>query len=215
MLPASPQIFHGRENELHLISVTLLQQRPAWIAILGPGGIGKSSLVLAALHQLEISSFFGITNLHFISCETSHSASDLTSVLAVHFGLEQTGNRAKNIIRHIRELSVLMILVLDNLDTPWEPLITRAAAEDFLCLLADIPHLSVIVCFGLCDFVQLSVLIWIRRSQCGEQKGRAKLSGQDHSYLHFARSMQRRRAQHSSIYPTRIPMILTCGKYSD
>ena len=43
MLPARPQIFHGRESELTEI-VRMLQQEYAKIAILGAGGMGKTSI---------------------------------------------------------------------------------------------------------------------------------------------------------------------------
>ncbi|KAJ6455497.1 hypothetical protein C8R45DRAFT_1076933 [Mycena sanguinolenta] len=53
LLPSMPQIFHGRESELAQI-VQLLDQQCAKIAILGPGGIGKTSLARAALHHPDV-----------------------------------------------------------------------------------------------------------------------------------------------------------------
>ncbi|KAJ6472980.1 hypothetical protein C8R45DRAFT_936021, partial [Mycena sanguinolenta] len=50
LLPAMPQIFHGRDSEVVKI-VQMLDQRYARIAILGPGGIGKTNLARAALHH--------------------------------------------------------------------------------------------------------------------------------------------------------------------
>jgi len=55
--PRSPQIFFGRDSELaeivHMI-FTNLGSRPARIAILGPGGYGKSTLANAVLtHELS------------------------------------------------------------------------------------------------------------------------------------------------------------------
>ncbi|KAJ7266854.1 hypothetical protein C8J57DRAFT_1469902 [Mycena rebaudengoi] len=50
LLPGSPKIFHGRERELDFI-VAMLLCDPARAAILGPGGIGKSTLAIAALHH--------------------------------------------------------------------------------------------------------------------------------------------------------------------
>ncbi|KAJ7462871.1 hypothetical protein FB451DRAFT_1494902 [Mycena latifolia] len=55
MLPAKPKIFHGRESELKEI-VDILQQESPRIAILGAGGIGKTSLAKATLHHPDIAS---------------------------------------------------------------------------------------------------------------------------------------------------------------
>ncbi|KAJ7288829.1 hypothetical protein C8J57DRAFT_1495098 [Mycena rebaudengoi] len=53
MLPPSPQIFHGRDSELQ-DTIKILVQDSARIAILGTGGIGKTSLAMAALHDSQI-----------------------------------------------------------------------------------------------------------------------------------------------------------------
>ncbi|KAJ6617680.1 hypothetical protein B0H10DRAFT_1298847 [Mycena sp. CBHHK59/15] len=50
ILPSSPQIFHGRKFELQAI-VETLSQDSARVVILGTGGMGKTSLALAALHH--------------------------------------------------------------------------------------------------------------------------------------------------------------------
>jgi hypothetical protein len=36
-------------------------------------------------------------------------------------------------------------MVLDNFETPWEPIELRGQVEDFLSLLADIPSLALLV----------------------------------------------------------------------
>ena len=53
MLPSKPKIFYGRDKELQTV-VEMLCQGPAQIAILGPGGMGKTSLAKAVLHHTNI-----------------------------------------------------------------------------------------------------------------------------------------------------------------
>ncbi|KAJ7263711.1 hypothetical protein C8J57DRAFT_1230911 [Mycena rebaudengoi] len=53
MLPPSPTIFHGRESE-HDTVVTILLQDSARIAILGMGGMGKTTLTIAALQNAQV-----------------------------------------------------------------------------------------------------------------------------------------------------------------
>jgi hypothetical protein len=38
-------------------------------------------------------------------------------------------------------------LVVDNLETPWEPIQSRSGIEEFISLLTDISHLALIVSY--------------------------------------------------------------------
>ncbi|KAJ7918155.1 hypothetical protein B0H13DRAFT_2438163 [Mycena leptocephala] len=49
LLPGSPQIFHGRNKELQHVVSSLLHEDSSRIAILGPGGVGKSAGDIAAV----------------------------------------------------------------------------------------------------------------------------------------------------------------------
>jgi Cdc6-like AAA superfamily ATPase len=51
MLPAEPKIFHGRNSELSDI-LHLFSQGTPRIAILGAGGMGKTSLARAVIQRL-------------------------------------------------------------------------------------------------------------------------------------------------------------------
>ncbi|KAJ6534008.1 hypothetical protein DFH09DRAFT_123031 [Mycena vulgaris] len=144
LLPGNPKIFYGRETELNEILASLLQPVAARIAILGPGGIGKSSLSLAVLHHPEIISKFGL-NRNFVACDAASSAVELISLVGSFYGLTQQSNSTKGIVKHISAISSPVVLVLDNLETCWEPPESRAAVEDFLTALAHLEHLSLIV----------------------------------------------------------------------
>jgi hypothetical protein len=63
LLPAVPGIFYGRESELEKLTVAL-RQSAARVAILGTGGMGKTTLALAVLHHPEIEQQY--THRHFI-----------------------------------------------------------------------------------------------------------------------------------------------------
>ncbi|KAF7363036.1 AAA domain-containing protein [Mycena venus] len=143
LLPASPQIFHGRDFELsNLIPMFLCQ--PARVAILGPGGMGKTTLAVAALHHREMVEQY--THRYFISCESANNCVDLISIIGVYLGLEPSSKLKHAVVRHLSaEGSTL--LVLDNLETPWESESgkNRADVEEFLALLGEISNVALLI----------------------------------------------------------------------
>ncbi|KAJ6550777.1 P-loop containing nucleoside triphosphate hydrolase protein, partial [Mycena vulgaris] len=141
LLPASPQIFHGRDSELNDLSGALLLESPR-VAVLGPGGMGKTTLAMAAIHHTAIVEKY--QTRHFISCESANSCADLVSIVGSHLGLEPSRQLSKAIVHHFKE-SGLCFLVLDNLETPWEPVEFRTEVEEFLSLLADVPTLALMI----------------------------------------------------------------------
>ncbi|KAJ7249394.1 hypothetical protein C8J57DRAFT_1139413, partial [Mycena rebaudengoi] len=145
LLPGSPKIFHGRDAQLQQIVFSLLQDDdPARVAILGPGGVGKSALSLAALYHPDIVAKFG-SERHFISCETSQSAADVATALSNHFLLEGQGNPMQAVLDYLLSRQTFTVVVLDNMETPWEGRGGRRAVENFLSHLSSIGKLHLII----------------------------------------------------------------------
>ncbi|KAJ7131116.1 hypothetical protein C8R44DRAFT_850016 [Mycena epipterygia] len=113
---SSPKIFYGREKQLEEILVHLTQES-AHIAILGAGGIGKTSLARAALHHPQISAKY--QHRFFVAADSATTSIELAALTGSHLGLKP--------------------------ETPWEPLESRGGVEEFLSLLTDIPHLALII----------------------------------------------------------------------
>ncbi|KAJ7107048.1 hypothetical protein C8R44DRAFT_885717 [Mycena epipterygia] len=147
LLPVSPKIFHGREAELNHLTNTLLTDS-ARAAIMGPGGMGKSTLAMAALYHPAIIEKY--PNRHFVSCESAYTSIDLVSAVCSHLGLERTRQLSQAIVRHFSQCGT-SILVLDNLETPWEPLESRGQVEEFISLLADIPNMALLITMRVAD----------------------------------------------------------------
>ncbi|KAJ6596169.1 hypothetical protein DFH09DRAFT_128481 [Mycena vulgaris] len=141
LLPAEPKIFHGRDSELTEI-VASLGRDSARIAILGTGGIGKTSLARAALHHPQISARF--SQRFFVPCDSATSSSDLVALVASHLGLNAERDPTKSIVRYFLGIHSCL-LVLDNFETPWEPSESRGAVEEFLSVLSDVSHLALII----------------------------------------------------------------------
>ncbi|KAJ7580739.1 P-loop containing nucleoside triphosphate hydrolase protein, partial [Mycena floridula] len=142
-LPAAPKIFHGRQHELDHIINALTQYEPAQMAILGPGGIGKTSLAQATLHHSQIMAKFGPYR-YWIACDSSESANDLLVIISTYFGTEGQ-NRLDSILTYIKAIARPVLLVLDNLETPWEHRENQREVENMLSLLTGLDNLSIVI----------------------------------------------------------------------
>ncbi|KAJ7248007.1 P-loop containing nucleoside triphosphate hydrolase protein, partial [Mycena rebaudengoi] len=139
--PPSPQIFYGHDAELQDV-VNILAQDYAHIAILGAGGMGKTSLATAALYNAQVDAKY--TEKYFVPCHSSPTCTELAATIADHIGLEKGSNMVKK-IAHYFVHAPPSLLILDNLETPWESLSSRSEVEEFLSLLTDVSHLGLMV----------------------------------------------------------------------
>ena len=90
-LRAVNSIFHGREAEVQHTVDLLMNKPPARVAILGPGGIGKTSIALAVLHHADVRVLYGDRRC-FVSCEATTSADAVAHALADRGGLTGGGD---------------------------------------------------------------------------------------------------------------------------
>ncbi|KAJ7086203.1 P-loop containing nucleoside triphosphate hydrolase protein, partial [Mycena epipterygia] len=134
MLPAEPKILYGRESELKEIA-KILTQDLARIAILGAGGMGKTSLAKAALHCPEIVSKY--QNRFFVASDSANTSVELAALIGLHLGLKPGKNLIKPVVQYFSNKGSCL-LVLDNLETLWEPMESRGGVEEFLSRLTDI-----------------------------------------------------------------------------
>ncbi|TFK37306.1 hypothetical protein BDQ12DRAFT_713653 [Crucibulum laeve] len=144
IIPASPKIFYGRDSELQQIVIRLVTKVPSYTAILGHGGIGKTSLALAVLHNVEISSHFG-AHRYFIKCDAIISAAQLLSMMVSYFHVDGSQHPASRLKKHLDGIKSAAIVVLDNLESVWDIPDQKLAVEDTLSMLADVRHLSIVI----------------------------------------------------------------------
>jgi len=142
LLPSIPKIFYGRETELEAIMKMLSQEAPR-IAILGGGGMGKTSLARAVLHNPDTLTKF--EQRFFVSAEPATTSIELAALIGLHIGLDPGQDLTKAVVQYFAKNSSCL-LILDNLETVWEPIQSRSAVEEFLSLLSDVQHLGLIVC---------------------------------------------------------------------
>ncbi|KAJ6587566.1 hypothetical protein DFH09DRAFT_1427715, partial [Mycena vulgaris] len=142
LLPGSPKIFHGRETALESL-VSMLLSTPARVAILGAGGIGKTSLSIALLWDPRIIGVF--PDRYFVSCESMHTVQDMLVTLATYLDIAPSNHLMRSILRYFSDRGPTMI-VLDNLETAWESVEdSRRGIEEFLGQLTEIHHVALVV----------------------------------------------------------------------
>ncbi|KAJ6576019.1 hypothetical protein DFH09DRAFT_1453693 [Mycena vulgaris] len=132
----------GEKLNLQTILKVFMQETPR-IAILGAGGMGKTSLSRAVLHHPTVAGKYG-KHRFFVPCDTASSKDELIILIGAHLGLKPKKNLAKVILHHFTT-NPACLLILDNLETLWEPMEIRRDIEELLSLLTDVQHLGLII----------------------------------------------------------------------
>ncbi|KAJ7909315.1 P-loop containing nucleoside triphosphate hydrolase protein, partial [Mycena leptocephala] len=141
-LPSEPKIFHGRESEISDI-LTLCNLRTPRIAILGAVGMGKTSLARAVLHHIQITGIYE-QHRYFVPCDSATTKVELAALIGAHLGLKPGEDLTHPVVQQFSS-SPPSLLILDNLESSWEPADSRGDIEEFLCLLTDVEHLALII----------------------------------------------------------------------
>ncbi|KAJ7314647.1 P-loop containing nucleoside triphosphate hydrolase protein, partial [Mycena albidolilacea] len=142
MLPSEPKIFHGRASELADL-LTLFNGGTPRIVILGAGGMGKTSLARAVIHHQEVVDRYKQYRF-FVMCDSAFTKVELAALIGAHVGLKPGNDLTQPVVRYFSS-NPQCLLILDNLETLWEPATTRGDIEEFLSLLADVPQLALII----------------------------------------------------------------------
>ncbi|KAJ7873712.1 hypothetical protein B0H13DRAFT_1023183, partial [Mycena leptocephala] len=142
MLPAEPKIFNGRQSELFDILCLFSQGTPR-VAILGAGGMGKTALARAIIHHEEIAGRYNQQRF-FVGCDSASTQTQLVALIGAHIGLKPAKDLTHAVI-HYFSSSPQSLLILDNLETLWEPTESRKDMEEFLALLTGVDHLALVI----------------------------------------------------------------------
>ena len=146
--PNTPQIFFGREAELtQIVNMVIsgVASRPARIAILGPGGYGKTTLANAVLTHDRIREYFGDAR-RFVTCESIYSS----EVLLIELGktLRVLDGPPHALWLRIQTALSLResILCLDNFESPWDQSSeVKHSVEELLSRITVLYHVTLLI----------------------------------------------------------------------
>ena len=143
-MPLKPEVFHGRDDFVERIVQLLLREETSRDCILGPGGMGKTSVSLAVVELPLIKKRFPGNNVVWLPCIEATSATLLLEILNIQ--LQIPGDKQVTLEKIISELDILKqprLIVVDNFETPWNG--NQKQVGDILRRLAMLSHIAILV----------------------------------------------------------------------
>ncbi|KAG6914773.1 hypothetical protein DXG01_015434 [Tephrocybe rancida] len=136
-----PQLMIGRDEEKSKVIDILLHAVPAHIAILGGGGMGKTTLALSILHDHAVVDKY--PSQYFVSCEGVPAVLSLVGEIANTLRIPLANRDAHLLDTVISSFPAHSLLCLDNLETIWDDETIRLDLEGLLSVLEQ--HLGIII----------------------------------------------------------------------
>ena len=146
-IPLKPGVFHGRDDIIEEIPQLLMKEETSRVCILGPGGMGKTSVSLGVVEQPLIKARFLPENIVWVPCIEATSATLLLEILYIQ--LQVLGSKQVTIEKIISVLNTSTqprLILLDNFETPYNAHGgTQKQVEDILRRLSMLSHIAILV----------------------------------------------------------------------
>lgn len=156
-LERQPGTFRGRKAAVEDFVGLLLDDDPTHLLIQGSASVGKSAVALAVAHDPRIASAYE-ERRWLVPLEAADSFGDVLERVAMAV-LPDAPVDEQSIEQKLAEAPAL--LVLDNLDVPWNVYAERHEIEAFLSDLAAIPGVRLLATFRGEQYVDGPM--WVRR----------------------------------------------------
>ena len=140
--------FYGPDLVTEEITQLLVKEETSRVCILGPGGMGKTSVALGVVEHSLIKARFLPENITWVPCIEATSATLLLEILSTQ--LQVPGNIGPITIEKIISLLATStqprLILLDNFETPYNALDgAQKQVEDNLRRLAMLSHIAILV----------------------------------------------------------------------
>ncbi|THU77894.1 TPR-like protein [Dendrothele bispora CBS 962.96] len=144
--PAVPIVFKGREELVEQGVAIFCQQCLRFLAILGAGGMGKTSLALHIMDSDLVQNKFG-ERCYFIPCELFEDAESLVQGLihVMELTMQESQSKQKVLFNHLQSAHGDLLIVFDNFETPWNHGNSRIGVKNLLEKIAKCGKVSLIV----------------------------------------------------------------------
>lgn len=138
-VPRPTDYFVGRDEDVDALARAIMTGSRAVLVEGGPG-VGKTELTKAVAHDFRVTARFG-RRTWFVELEAATSAEAMKNAITRTLGCDpQHGFQAT--LDTLRDKPALVIL--DNLETPWEPVAEREATQAVLAGLVAVPGVALL-----------------------------------------------------------------------
>ena len=146
-MPSRSAIFYGRDELVEKTSKLLSSSETAFhMCLLGPGGIGKTSLALAIIEAPLVQAKFQEEHRVWVPCVEAPSASLFLQVLYTSLRVKrQTDSVMNDILYELKSSQEPHLLLLDNFETPWNSTDGQKQVEEALSKLNRLSHVSILI----------------------------------------------------------------------
>ncbi|THU94259.1 hypothetical protein K435DRAFT_839903 [Dendrothele bispora CBS 962.96] len=144
--PPLPLVFKGRDDLVDQGVDILCRQALRFLAILGAGGMGKTSLALHIINNAAVKQKFG-QRCHFLPCDIFENAEALTQglITIIKIMLKESQGRQEALFNHLKATQHDLLIIFDNFETPWNNHGSRTDIRNLLEKIAGCEQVSIIV----------------------------------------------------------------------
>ena len=146
-MPRKRAVFHGRDDTVEEITQLLMKEETSRICILGPGGMGKTSVSLGVVEHPLVKARFPPDNRVWVPCIEATSATLLLETLYTQLRIPRNKQITSDNIISLLTSTQPRLILLDSFETPFNVLneTQKKQVEDILRRLAMLSHVAILV----------------------------------------------------------------------
>jgi tetratricopeptide (TPR) repeat protein len=143
--PAPLDIFFGRDDIVTDFASLVVRNEPTRLALLGSGGIGKTSTALHILHHQDVVARYE-DHRYFVGCDAVTSAEDLVAlILRIIRAPSTSEENIVTVLARVLHSVPLTLLLLDNFETVWNINSERGRVTNVLREIENANNVSLVI----------------------------------------------------------------------